>query len=184
MLGTVGYMSPEQVRGEAADHRTDIFSLGAVLYEMLTAKPPFRRESATETMHAVLKEDPAEIAETSRALLSGSAAAAPSLSRKAHRGPLPIGARSRLRLAGAHGARATAATTADRDFNRDGPCPRGRRRRRHCMAAPSCAGPAAGRGARQVNRGAPLPEPKPRSRERLFRRWDHRGHPHAAGQGG
>jgi len=71
VLGTIGYMSPEQVRGEAADHRTDVFALGAVLYEALTAKPPFRRESATETLHAVLKEDPVEIAETSRVFSPG-----------------------------------------------------------------------------------------------------------------
>jgi TolB-like protein/Tfp pilus assembly protein PilF len=71
VLGTIGYMSPEQVRGEAADHRTDLFALGAVLYETLTAKPPFRRENTTETLHAVLKEDPVEIAETSRVFSPG-----------------------------------------------------------------------------------------------------------------
>jgi eukaryotic-like serine/threonine-protein kinase len=62
ILGTVGYMSPEQVRGVAADHRSDIFSLGAVLYEMLTGERAFRQETDVETMMAILREDPLESA--------------------------------------------------------------------------------------------------------------------------
>ncbi len=62
VLGTVGYMSPEQVRGEAVDHRSDIFSFGAVLYEMLSGSRAFSRDTAAETMTAVLKEDPPELA--------------------------------------------------------------------------------------------------------------------------
>jgi eukaryotic-like serine/threonine-protein kinase len=58
ILGTVGYLSPEQARGEAADARSDIFSLGCVLYEMLTGNRPFHRDSVVESLHAVLKEDP------------------------------------------------------------------------------------------------------------------------------
>ena len=60
ILGTVGYMAPEQVRGRTADHRSDIFSLGAVLYEMATGRRAFKGDSAVETMNAVLKEDPPE----------------------------------------------------------------------------------------------------------------------------
>jgi Tol biopolymer transport system component len=60
VMGTVGYMSPEQVRGVAVDHRSDIFSFGAVLYEMLTGSRAFQRETAAETMTAVLKEEPLE----------------------------------------------------------------------------------------------------------------------------
>lgn len=60
VLGTAGYMSPEQVRGEAADHRSDIFSFGAILYEMLTGKRAFKRNTSAETMTAVLNEDPPE----------------------------------------------------------------------------------------------------------------------------
>jgi len=62
VLGTAAYMSPEQVRGEAVDQRSDIFSFGAVLFEMLTGRQAFARETATESMTAVLKEDPPESA--------------------------------------------------------------------------------------------------------------------------
>ncbi len=68
ILGTVGYMSPEQVRGESVDHRSDIFSFGAVFYEMLTGRRAFRRDSAVETMMAVLHEEPPELREGSRTL--------------------------------------------------------------------------------------------------------------------
>jgi eukaryotic-like serine/threonine-protein kinase len=61
VMGTVGYMSPEQVRGQTVDHRTDIFSFGAVLYEMLSRRRAFRGDSAIETLNAILKEEPAEL---------------------------------------------------------------------------------------------------------------------------
>jgi eukaryotic-like serine/threonine-protein kinase len=61
VLGTVGYMSPEQVRGLAADARSDIFSLGAVLYEMLSGRRAFGGNSAADTMSAILREDPQEL---------------------------------------------------------------------------------------------------------------------------
>jgi len=61
VMGTAGYMSPEQVRGLAADHRADIFSFGAILYEMLAGKRAFEGESPIETMNAILKEDPPEM---------------------------------------------------------------------------------------------------------------------------
>ena len=61
VMGTFGYMSPEQVRGEVVDHRSGIFSFGSVLYEMLTGRRAFRRETAAESMTAILKEDPPEI---------------------------------------------------------------------------------------------------------------------------
>src|SRR4051794_2750703 len=58
VLGTVGYMSPEQVRAQAVDARTDIFSLGAILYEMVSGKRAFRGETPADTMSAILKEEP------------------------------------------------------------------------------------------------------------------------------
>jgi hypothetical protein len=58
VLGTAGYMSPEQVRGGTVDHRSDIFSLGVVLYELLAGTRPFRGDSAVETMNAILTQDP------------------------------------------------------------------------------------------------------------------------------
>ncbi len=61
VMGTVGYMAPEQVRGDAADARTDIFALGCVLFEMLTGRRAFQRETAAETMTAILREDVAEV---------------------------------------------------------------------------------------------------------------------------
>ncbi len=66
VLGTVGYMSPEQVRGEPADAHSDIFALGTILYEMLSGQRAFRRDTSAETMTAILKEDPPEISTTSK----------------------------------------------------------------------------------------------------------------------
>jgi WD40 repeat protein len=66
VLGTVGYMSPEQVRGKGTDHRSDIFSLGSILYEMLSGKRAFRGDSPADTMSAILKEEPEELAEAAR----------------------------------------------------------------------------------------------------------------------
>jgi eukaryotic-like serine/threonine-protein kinase len=66
VMGTVGYMSPEQVRGKPADPRSDIFAFGAILYEMLSGKRAFHGDSAVDTMSAILKEDPPELAETNR----------------------------------------------------------------------------------------------------------------------
>jgi hypothetical protein len=74
VVGTVGYMSPEQVRGDSVDCRTDIFSFGAVLYEMLSGVRAFKRDTAAETMTAILKEEPPELS------LNG-AAIAPALER-------------------------------------------------------------------------------------------------------
>jgi eukaryotic-like serine/threonine-protein kinase len=66
IMGTVGYMSPEQVRGKAADYRSDIFSFGSILYEMLSGQRAFRGDSAADTMSAILKEEPAELSESAR----------------------------------------------------------------------------------------------------------------------
>jgi len=68
VIGTASYMAPEQVRGEPADPRTDIFAFGAVLYEMLAGKRAFRRDTPAETMTAVLKEDPPEFSDLGRSV--------------------------------------------------------------------------------------------------------------------
>ncbi len=62
VMGTAGYMSPEQVRGKAVDHRGDIFSFGAIFYEMLAGKRLFSGETSADTMTAILREDPPELA--------------------------------------------------------------------------------------------------------------------------
>src|SRR5688572_3212935 len=66
VMGTVGYMAPEQLRGQKVDHRADIFSFGAVLYEMLAGRRAFRGESAADTLSAVLREDPPALSESNR----------------------------------------------------------------------------------------------------------------------
>ena len=63
VMGTVGYMSPEQVRGQSADHRADIFAFGAILYEMLAGKRAFQKPTSPETMTAILNEDPPGISQ-------------------------------------------------------------------------------------------------------------------------
>jgi len=66
VMGTASYMAPEQVRGEAADPRTDIFAFGAVLFEMLSGERAFRRDTPAETMTAVLKDEPPDLANPTR----------------------------------------------------------------------------------------------------------------------
>src|SRR5580704_4889925 len=61
VMGTVGYMSPEQVRGQVVDSRSDIFSFGAILYEMVAGRRAFKGDSGIETMNAILKEEPPEL---------------------------------------------------------------------------------------------------------------------------
>ena len=115
VLGTVGYMSPEQVRGLPADFRSDIFALGAILYEMLAGKRAFQRDSAADTMSAILRDDPPDLeprAAPSRRSSTASSATAwrrtprsatarpttsPSISRRSQAAPLSGRSRSRSR---------------------------------------------------------------------------------------
>jgi serine/threonine protein kinase/dipeptidyl aminopeptidase/acylaminoacyl peptidase len=71
VLGTLGYMAPEQVRGRPADVRSDIFSFGAILYEMLSGNRAFHGDSAADTMSAILREDPPELSLTNQSLPAG-----------------------------------------------------------------------------------------------------------------
>ncbi len=66
VMGTVGYMSPEQVRGLAVDHRSDLFSFGAILHEMLSGRGAFKRDTAPETLTAILREEPADLSGPNR----------------------------------------------------------------------------------------------------------------------
>ena len=68
VMGTIAYMSPEQVRGKPAEHRSDIFSFGAILYEMLSGRRAFRGESTADTISAILREDPPELSSTNRGI--------------------------------------------------------------------------------------------------------------------
>jgi serine/threonine protein kinase/cytochrome c-type biogenesis protein CcmH/NrfG len=71
VLGTVGYMSPEQAKGEPADARSDIFSFGCVVYEMLSGRRAFAGDSAIETLHAILKDDPPRLARLAPSIPQG-----------------------------------------------------------------------------------------------------------------
>jgi serine/threonine protein kinase len=73
MLGTVGYMSPGQVRGEVADARSDIFAFGVILHEMLAGKRPFQGATSAETMTAILREDPPTLSESGVTVCPGPA---------------------------------------------------------------------------------------------------------------
>src|SRR5271166_790808 len=78
VMGTAGYMSPEQVRGQPLDHRTDIFAFGAILYELLAGKRAFHRSTSAETMTAILNDDPPSISQIAHT-------APPGLQRVIHR---------------------------------------------------------------------------------------------------
>jgi len=71
VLGTLGYMAPEQVRGGVADARSDIFSFGAILYEMLSGKRAFQGDSAADTMSAILRDDPPDLSLTDHNISPG-----------------------------------------------------------------------------------------------------------------
>ena len=71
ILGTVGYMAPEQVRGQPADARSDLFALGAILYELVTGNRAFHGASYVETLHAILNEEPAPLSGSGRDILPG-----------------------------------------------------------------------------------------------------------------
>ena len=71
VMGTVGYMSPEQIRGNAVDHRADVFAFGAILYEMLTGKRAFQRRTPAESMTAILNDEPPALSQSAQNIPPG-----------------------------------------------------------------------------------------------------------------
>ena len=71
VMGTLGYMSPEQVKGKPADARSDIFAFGAILYEMLSGSRAFQRDTAAESMSAILREEPPDLSATNKNIQPG-----------------------------------------------------------------------------------------------------------------
>ena len=90
VLGTVGYMSPEQARGEALDFRSDQFSFGSILYEMVTGKRAFARPSAPETMTAIIREEPEPLASAAPGFADPAALDRRAVPRQGPRGALRV----------------------------------------------------------------------------------------------
>ena len=97
VMGTVGYMAPEQVRGDAVDHRADIFAFGVVLFEMLAGKRPFEGATGAETMTAILREEPPPVDVDPRHGAGVARARGGPLPREAACEPVPIRTRPRVR---------------------------------------------------------------------------------------
>ena len=149
VLGTVGYMSPEQAKGELADHRSDIFSFGAVLYEMLSGQRAFQGNSPVETLSAILKEQPPDLTLVVPGPVAGARPHRRSLPGEEPRRSLPDGGRSALRARGhlrrvdpgrGRGAAAAAAVAMG---GGGGGAGAGRRRRLRAGRAPAARRPAA-----------------------------------------
>ena len=113
VLGTVGYMSPEQVRGLAVDHRADLFAFGAILYELLSGQPAFDRQTAPETLTAILNDDPPRLAPSDRAIPPALAHIIDRCLEKKSIGTISDSQRSRVRAGDVVG-RAEEPDTADR----------------------------------------------------------------------
>jgi serine/threonine protein kinase len=96
VLGTIGYMSPEQVRGLQADHRSDIFSFGTVLSEMLSGQRAFRGETTMDAMTAILKEEPPSLPAVERQIPPAAVARRRSLPREESELALQVRGRPRV----------------------------------------------------------------------------------------
>ena len=99
VLGTVGYMAPEQVRAQAVDHRADIFSLGTLLYEMLSGRRAFQGDTTADTMTAILEETPPELADERPRHSARARSRRHPLPRKESGAAIPVGERSGVRAA-------------------------------------------------------------------------------------
>ena len=116
-MGTVAYMSPEQAQGLPVDHRSDIFSLGILLYEMATGERPFRGNTNLSVLSSILKDTPRPGQRAARRRAAAARAHDPARAREAARGPLPVRERPAARPRGPqarrrHGRAAASATTA------------------------------------------------------------------------
>ena len=158
MIGTVGYMSPEQVRGMTTDHRSDIFSFGTVLYEMLTGKRAFKGTTVADTLSAILREDPTEAVGTEPALAAALLRVVRRCLEKAPEDRFQSARDLAFALEGA---------TADVRIAADEPPPAGQRSRvwKPVVAALALAGAGAGLGL-WLGR-ATVPAPTPAAYERL-----------------
>ena len=99
VVGTAGYMAPEQLRGEPVDATTDIFSLGALLYEMVTGRPAFIRATVIDSLSAILAENPDVFAVSERLIPYELARVIQRCLEKKRDGAVPVRARSRVRAA-------------------------------------------------------------------------------------
>ena len=102
VLGTVGYMSPEQVQGRAAGPQSDIFSFGAVLYEMLSRRRAFSGDTALDTLNAIVKNDPPEAQRCDAPGAARAGANRRPVSRERSRPAISVGAGPRVRARGGH----------------------------------------------------------------------------------
>ena len=99
IMGTVPYTSPEQLKGEVLDHRTDLFSLGIVLYEMATGQRPFKGDKSAEVMSSILRDTPRPLHELSSADASSSGSDHRALSGKEPGRTVPVSQGSTQRVA-------------------------------------------------------------------------------------
>ena len=188
-MGTMGYMSPEQVRGLPVDHRTDLFSFGAILYELLSGKKAFKRDTASDTIAAILKEEPPELTQSGRNISPGAGSHREALPGEGPREPVPVGEGRGVRALGGvepdDGGRRAASTSfrrtksagrswliaaaVRRGARRGGPLP---------LERPTPGGGRSAGGVKPRRRPA-LREPR-RSRGRLLRRRHRRRDPRQA----
>ena len=103
VMGTAGYMAPEQVRGETVDHRADIFAFGAILYELVTRQRAFKKPTSAETMTAILHEDPPAISQLPQDDFTGAVANRAAVSGEKARAAISIGIGSGVRAGGVVG---------------------------------------------------------------------------------
>ena len=143
VVGTIGYMSPEQVRGHAVDARSDIFALGAVVYEMLSGRRAFSGDTAADTMTAILTKDPQDLSRPGLDIPSEARPHRPALPREGPCRALPVGQGRRLRPRGRIGhrrdrTRGDSCRLVARASRRGGGGPRdpGPRRRDRCPRGP------------------------------------------------